>query len=114
MEVYLKQKICNFNSLAELSCKEFTVNNDTSPKDGFLIYYKKHCYAYKNSCPHTGANLNWQEGQFFSFDGRFLQCSLHGALFEPVSGLCVRGPCLGQSLMPIAVVIENGNVFVAE
>ena len=110
----MKQKICDFNRLAELSCKEFTVNNDTSPEDGFLIYYKKHCYAYKNSCPHTGANLNWQEGQFFSFDGHFLQCSLHGALFEPTSGLCVRGPCLGQSLMPITVVIENDNVFVSE
>lgn len=112
--VHVQQKICDINGLAELSCKEFTVNSDTYSKDAFLIYYKKHCYAYENSCPHTGVNLNWQEEQFFSFDGRFLQCSLHGALFEPVSGLCVRGPCQGKSLIPIRIITEDDSVFVAK
>lgn len=110
----MRQKICDFSSLAELSCKEFVVNKAGLSKDAFLIYYQQHCYIYENSCPHTGVNLNWQEGQFFSVDGRFLQCSLHGALFEPVNGLCVSGPCQGESLKPVNFVLEDGAVFVAE
>lgn len=90
------------------------VKNDAFMKDAFLIYFKQRCYAYENSCPHTGVNLNWQEKQFFSFDGRFLQCSLHGALFEPDSGVCVRGPCLGECLKPINIVIENDVVYTFE
>ena len=107
----VKQKICDLNSLAELTCKEFTVQSATTKKDAFLIYFKQHCYAYENSCPHTGVNLNWQKEQFFSFDGLFLQCSLHGALFEPDSGLCIRGPCLGSRLKPIDLQNEDGIVY---
>ena len=107
----MKQKICDFKDLAELSSKEFIVKNDAVNKDAFLIFYMGQCYAFENSCPHTGVNLNWQEEQFFSFDGRFLQCSLHGALFEPTTGVCVRGPCQGQDLKRIQFVIEDGVIY---
>lgn len=104
--VSLRQKICDYKSLTELSAKEFKLKNDA-----FLIYFKEHCYAYENSCPHTGVSLNWQEEQFFSLDGLFLQCSLHGALFEPTSGACIRGPCVGSNLNKINIIIENGIVY---
>ena len=106
---FLRQKICEYNDLTALSAKEFTLE-----KDAFLIYFRQQCYAYENSCPHMRANLNWQEGQFFTLDGLFLQCSLHGALFEPSSGLCVRGPCVGESLKKINLVIKDGAVYTDE
>lgn len=108
------QKICDFKSLAERSCKEFLVKKDGFEKEAFLIYFNQACYAYVNSCPHTGVSLNWQKEQFFSFDTLFLQCSLHGALFEPDSGLCIRGPCAGASLKPIPVFIEDGVVYASK
>ena len=110
----MTQEICDLNDLNELSAKEFVVKNDDLEKNAFLVHYKQGCYAYENSCPHTGATLNWQEEQFFSFDGRFLQCSLHGALFEPTNGLCVRGPCCGESLKPIDIIVQNGAVCLAD
>ncbi len=66
--------------------------------------------AYRNSCPHTGAPLNWLPDRFFDADGRYLQCSLHMALFEPGSGRCVHGPCPGRSLQPVAVELVDGWV----
>ena len=104
--VLLHQKICDYKDLKELSAREFKLEGDA-----FLIYFKKRCYAYENSCPHMRANLNWQEEQFFSVDGLFLQCSLHGALFDPSSGACIRGPCVGKNLKKIKVIIENGVVY---
>lgn len=109
----MKQKICDLDGLSESLCKEFVVENDLKLKDSFLIYFNDNCYAYINDCPHTGVNLNWQEAQFLSIDGLFLQCSLHGALFEPESGKCVRGPCCGQSLKRLEIVIENDAVYLA-
>ena len=108
------QEICDLNDLNELSAKEFVVKNDDIEKNAFLVRYKQSCYAYENSCPHTGATLNWREEQFFSFDGRFLQCSLHGALFEPTTGLCVRGPCCGESLKQIDIVVQDGAVCLVD
>jgi len=110
----VKQKICDTDSLDELSCREFTVQSAATEKDAFLIYVNQQCYAYENSCPHTGVNLNWQKEQFFSLDGLFLQCSLHGALFEPETGFCVRGPCQGQRLKSINIINEDGALYVAE
>ena len=109
----MKQKICDLASLSELSCKQFTVKSDLSERDAFLIYFQGQCYAYENSCPHTGVNLNWQEEQFFSVDGLYLQCSLHGALFQPANGACIYGPCKGQNLKRLGILIENNAVFVA-
>lgn len=110
----MRQRICDLNSLTEQSCREFVVKNAEFTKDAFLIYFKQHCYSYENSCPHTGVNLNWQKEQFFSFDGLFLQCSLHGAMFEPETGTCVQGPCLGESLKSINIVTEDGVVYMIE
>ena len=110
----MKQKICDFKGLAERACREFTVENGRFNNDAFIIYFKQRFYAYENSCPHTGVNLNWQKEQFFSFDGLYLQCSLHGALFEPDSGLCIRGPCQGAKLKAINLIVEDDSVYMAE
>ena len=107
----MNEKICDTDSLTELFCREFTLKTATAEKEAFLIYFNQQCYAYENSCPHTGVNLNWKDEQFFSVDGLFLQCCVHGALFEPDTGRCVRGPCLGQSLKPVKIMNKNGSIF---
>jgi nitrite reductase/ring-hydroxylating ferredoxin subunit len=109
----VRQKICDLEDLTEFSCKEFRLNLSTGQEDAFFVYVNKCCYAYLNHCPHTGASLNWQDEVFLSFDHAFIQCSLHGALFEIASGKCVRGPCLGQNLKPLEVLIDNGAVYIA-
>ena len=109
----MKQKICDLGALSELSCREFTVQTATEEKEAFLIYVNQQFYAYENSCPHTGVNLNWQKEQFFSLDGLFLECCMHGALFEPETGFCVRGPCQGQKLKPVNIMIDEESIYVS-
>lgn len=79
---------------------------------GFVIHKEGRVYAYWDSCPHTGVSLAWVPGRYLDVDEAFLQCSTHGALFTLDTGLCVQGPCAGQSLAPVSVVIEKGSVFV--
>ncbi|MFK5915388.1 MAG: Rieske (2Fe-2S) protein [Woeseiaceae bacterium] len=110
----MKEKITALKSLESALCKAFKLDQAGIDKEAFVIYFKKKVYAYENSCPHTGINLNWQGEQFFSYDGLYLECSLHGALFEPTTGECVRGPCDGQSLKKVDVEISNGTVFYDE
>jgi nitrite reductase/ring-hydroxylating ferredoxin subunit len=68
--------------------------------------------AYRNRCPHTGAPLEWLPDQFLDLDGSFIQCAIHGALFRPEDGYCVRGPCIGQSLQRIPLEQVEGRLSV--
>ncbi len=81
---------------------------------GFAVAFDGNVYAYKNVCPHLGTELDWQPGEVFDESGLYLICATHGAAFEPVSGLCVGGPCKGAILSKIAVVVDNNLVKLSE
>lgn len=78
----------------------------------FLVRRDGNIYAYLNSCPHTGVPLNWQDDVFLDMEHFYIQCSVHGALFQVEDGLCVRGPCAGQSLQAVNIRIDNDELFV--
>ena len=77
---------------------------------GFAISYGRQVYAYVNSCPHRGTELDWQAGEVFDETGLYLVCATHGALFEPDSGLCIGGPCFGAHLRPLAIKVVGGDI----
>lgn len=67
--------------------------------------------AYLNRCAHMPTEMDWQPGQFWDQDKRYLICAMHGALYEPLHGRCVSGPCRGASLQTIALREEQGEVY---
>ncbi|VAW97713.1 hypothetical protein MNBD_GAMMA23-606 [hydrothermal vent metagenome] len=84
-----------------------------SPLEVLLVCYgDNQLAAYLNQCPHTGVNLNWQPDQCFDFELRYLACSLHGALFQPADGVCIYGPCRGQSLQSVPLIIKADGIFI--
>lgn len=58
-------------------------------------------YAYRNSCPHRGIELQWQANEFLDDSASLIRCATHGALFLIESGECVAGPCEGKSLQAL-------------
>lgn len=69
--------------------------------------------AYVNLCPHRAQPVDLGDGRLLAVDGTLL-CQAHGAHFLPEDGRCVRGPCPGRSLTPLAVEERAGEVFVRE
>jgi nitrite reductase/ring-hydroxylating ferredoxin subunit len=51
-------------------------------------------FGYENVCPHTGSRLDTEHGQFLD------------------DGNCFIGPCKGQHLTPVTLVIDDGDVCV--
>jgi nitrite reductase/ring-hydroxylating ferredoxin subunit len=96
--------ICEVHEVGDPGCHEFRVRTRHGDIEGFVVHWRGSWFAYRNQCPHTGVSLNWQPHQFFDYQQRLLQCALHGALFEPDTGLCIHGPCLGDSLHPLPVI----------
>lgn len=80
----------------------------------FAVKRDDQVYLYRNSCPHLGTPLEWQEDTFLDPDGALIQCATHGALFEIESGRCISGPCLGQRLQAVPYILDNGLIMVEE
>jgi len=70
-------------------------------------------HAYLNVCPHAGRRLDYAPGKFLMRDDT-LTCAVHGATFRQASGLCVGGPCCGDSLREIALRIDGDEVYLAD
>ena len=70
-------------------------------------------WCYINRCPHVGAPLDFKPGWFLTLDKSLIQCANHGAQFEIETGYCVAGPCVGKSLVPVAVEVADGEVQLA-
>ena len=68
--------------------------------------------VFHNVCPHAGRQLDWSPGKFLFSSGQ-LVCAAHGASFSVPDGLCVAGPCRGQSLNELAVTVRDGQVYLA-
>ena len=105
------KSICNLEDLEEVDSLEFALSDGGTEKKCFIVKVRDRIFAYKNCCPHTGAPLNWQENKFLDLFGLNIQCTLHGALFQIEDGLCTWGPCEGQSLKPVDIMVSNGTVY---
>lgn len=68
--------------------------------------------AWRNICPHAGRRLEWAPGKFLISRGTLI-CAVHGASFRTDDGTCVGGPCRGERLQAVAVVVRDGGVFLA-
>jgi len=106
-------KLSENNQLKDSQCLTINVEHQNTELDLILLCYAPEQYqVFINKCPHTGVNLNWQENQCFDMEQKFLMCSLHGALFQPEDGLCVYGPCSGQSLKAVDFIQTEEGIFI--
>jgi nitrite reductase/ring-hydroxylating ferredoxin subunit len=91
--------------------KKFTLRRGQRDLEALLVNFQGQHFAYINRCPHTGITLDWVNNQFFSSDTRYIMCATHGAVFEPPTGECIWGPCVGLSLQSVPVEIEDGRIY---
>lgn len=54
--------------------------------------------AYRNRCAHVAFDLDMGTGEFWSAKLGRIYCRTHGACYEPRTGICDRGPCVGRGL----------------
>jgi len=93
-------------------CREFQIGTGDWPFRGFVVRQGDQVFAYQNHCVHLGHQLNWMPDSFLTKDRRNIICASHGALYEIDTGLCVAGPCMGKTLHPVEVRVENNEIIV--
>lgn len=108
------QPLCAASALAEtgdahlFEVLDLTDAGRSAP--AFVVRHEGQVRAFLNRCAHIPTEMDWQPGKFWDLDRRFLICAVHGALYDPPTGLCVSGPCPGARLQALRVAEVDGQV----
>jgi nitrite reductase/ring-hydroxylating ferredoxin subunit len=66
--------------------------------------------AYLNECQHLPIPLDVTIDRLIDPEGTHLTCATHGACYRADDGLCIAGPCEGESLLAIPIESHAGEI----
>ena len=98
----------------EDDARGYTWRDGPKQRKFIILRWQGETIVYRNRCPHAGTPLDWIPDRFFDRDKTHLFCTAHGASFEPDTGLCVDGPCIGDHLERCDFEIVDGMVMLTE
>lgn len=88
---------------------------NADPEDylaAFVVKFGDDYFAYLNRCAHIPMELDWNPGEVFDEDQRYIVCSTHYAVYEPKTGECLQGPCpKGAFLHQLPITIHNDVIY---
>lgn len=106
--------LCRLGDVPDPGSRGFRVQRGGQTQCIFVVRRGDAVYGYVNRCPHTGVTLDWLPDQFLDADGELIVCATHGALFRIEDGYCIGGPCTGDSLQPVALRVEDGEILLQD
>ena len=106
-----RQRIAAVADLTEGATLKFQFKRQGRVVEGFLARFQDRFVAYENVCQHLPVSLDYDDNRFFTKDGDHFICQTHGALYEPATGRCVRGPCVGERLHPLPIEEADGSIW---
>jgi nitrite reductase/ring-hydroxylating ferredoxin subunit len=113
------KRVCDLSDLSKRRSVRFDLppahgRFGLQPREGFVVASADGApRAYVNLCPHRGQPVDLGDGRLFLADGN-LECQAHGAVFDPATGACVRGPCAGAGLRALPAEVRGSAVFAGE
>jgi nitrite reductase/ring-hydroxylating ferredoxin subunit len=106
-------KLCRLDDVAQPGARGFSFRAGEALFAGFVVRAGGEMRGYEDQCPHAGMPLALMPHRYLTREGDLILCASHGALFRPLDGICIGGPCAGRALTPWSVRIEGGEVVTA-
>lgn len=106
--------LCRTSEIEAKEVREFCFGENSPFSFRLFIYNDEGEFkAFRNSCPHYNVPLNYTPGDVFTSDKSLFLCMTHFAKFDVHNGLCVEGPCKGQSLDLIPLNQDGDQLYIA-
>lgn len=114
--------VADVASLAHGQARTFVFDDGEHEGRGFVLMLREpdasgrereELVAYRNRCAHVAFDLDMGMGEFWSAKLQRIYCRTHGACYEPRTGICDRGPCVGKALEKLAVERQGGDAVVS-
>ncbi len=105
-------RLQNIDDLKNGTGRKFQFKRDGVSFEGFAVCFAGELFVYENRCRHLPLPLDYGDSQFFTPGGKHLVCSSHGAMYEPSTGQCIQGPCVGARLKSLPFRSDGDDVLV--
>lgn len=102
--------ICRLNAVEDGEGRGFTLGG----VEIFIVRRGQQVFAYENRCPHEGKRLDRLRNRFMTFDGAYIKCAHHGAVFRIDDGQGRGTPCVGQRLTPCHIKVIGDWIVSAD
>lgn len=102
-------RLCRIEDLSDPGARNFVLQIKAQRFHGFIVREGERVVGFVDRCPHMGLPLAKTLDDYLAPDGRIV-CSWHGAIFDPSSGECLGGPCVGARLIEWPVEVVDGLV----
>lgn len=124
-KIEVHHKICDLSDLEEsgtafryqVRCQNIQpfAGMNADPEDwmsAFVMLYNGELVSYLNRCAHLPMEMDWNPGDLLDEEKKYITCSTHYALYEPMTGFCVSGPCpVGSKLVPVRIELKESSVY---
>lgn len=108
------RRLCRLSEIPDGQSRGFDPEG-TGRDTMFVVRRGDHVFGYRDRCPHHDrARMAWKKDRYLNADGSRIRCSAHGALFAIEDGVCEIGPCLGQALTRVGLVVRSGQVYITD
>jgi len=101
------------NDIADPGSRGFVLQIGEAFFHGFVVRRGGEIAGWVDRCPHQGFPIAIEIDRYLTPDGSLILCGWHGAVFEPIGGKCVGGPCAGARLTPWPVVVSGAVIRTA-
>lgn len=105
------RRITTLKELKEKKAVKFNYRQEGISREGFVAIFEGQVVAYENVCRHVPITLDYGDGKFFDGGEKNFICQTHGATYEPLTGKCIAGPCMGASLKRLTVEVRDDAVW---
>lgn len=112
--VLQKRLLCTLADLQAKRAFKFTYRQEGISREGFVALFNGEVVAYENVCRHLPISLDYGDAHFFNPAQTHFICQTHGATYEPLTGKCIAGPCVGASLKPLKIEVINDEIWFHE
>ena len=105
--------LCDANDIEDGSARLFVICFDDGEEiEFFILRLGNELRAYVNRCHHQDMPLRWDsEGSFLTKDRKRIQCSVHGATFDLMTGRALSGPALPDGcLIKVPFLFQDGKI----
>jgi nitrite reductase/ring-hydroxylating ferredoxin subunit len=87
---------------------------DSEPISAVVFRFQGKCLAYRNLCVHMPRQLDCEKDMIFDSTGQFLRCSMHGIVYDPVTGESISEICTGKRLTPIDTLEDGQGIWLID
>jgi len=101
----------------ELGHKQFVIIDlqyKGAAHSGIVFRFHGQAYAYLNQCVHMPRRLNCERDTVFDEQQEKLRCSMHGIVYDPLTGESLSTMCQGEKLQALRVFENDGQIYIRD